>query len=92
MVFGQCHLAVFRPLFNCLLSLFISSVAISKEEEVPLSVDGLVMQALARNPELRYYKAEIAAAKADRKSAGKLPNPELNLDVGRKTVRGGESI
>jgi cobalt-zinc-cadmium efflux system outer membrane protein len=91
MVFGQCHSAVLRPLFTCLLSLLISSVALSKEEEVPLSVDGLVAQALARNPELRYYKAEIAAAKADRKSAGKLPNPELNLDVGRKSVRGGES-
>ena len=58
---------------------------------VPVTIDGLVTQALARNPELRYYKAEIAVAKADRKSAGKLPNPELDLEVGRKKVTGGDA-
>lgn len=92
MVFGHFRKAFLRPWSGyCLASLLLCSHALSKAEEVPLSVDGLVVQALAKNPELRYYKAEIAAAKADRKSAGRLPNPELNLDVGRKSVRGGES-
>ena len=60
-------------------------------EPVPVTIDGLVTQALSRNPELRYYKAEIAVAKAGRKSAGKLPNPELDLEVGRKKVTGGDA-
>ena len=53
-----------------------------------MTIDGLVTQALAGNPELKFYKAEIAVAKAGRNTAGKLTNPELNLDLGHKQVRG----
>ena len=55
----------------------------------PLTLDALVAEALEKNLELKFYEAEIAAAKAGRKTAGLLANPELSGNVGQKTVRGG---
>jgi cobalt-zinc-cadmium efflux system outer membrane protein len=52
-----------------------------------VSVEALVQAALSQNPELNFYKAEIAAAKAERKSAGLMPNPELSGLAGYKTSR-----
>jgi len=52
-----------------------------------VTLDVLVSEALEKNPELKFYEAEIAAAKAGRKSAGSLPNPELSGSVGHKTAR-----
>ncbi len=53
-----------------------------------LTLDQLVAEALQKNPELQFYQAEIAAAKAGRKTAGLWPNPEASASVGQKTVRG----
>ncbi len=53
------------------------------------TLDALVAETLERNPELKFYEAEIAAARGGRKTAGLLPNPELSGSVGNKTVRGG---
>lgn len=85
----------FRPLFMWLLVPTILESAqlaaapdgspVSKDS-VPLSV--LVAQALADNPELKFYEAEIAAAKGERKTAGAWANPELSSELGRKQVRG----
>jgi outer membrane protein, heavy metal efflux system len=47
-----------------------------------------VAEALLKNPEVRFYQAEIAAAKAGRKTAGLWPNPEVSGSAGQKTVRG----
>ena len=55
----------------------------------PVPLETLVTEALEKNPELRFYQAEIAAAKAGRKTAGLLGNPELSGSVGEKSVRGG---
>src|SRR6478672_3515320 len=52
-----------------------------------VAIESLVSEALAHNPELNFYKAEIAAAKAGRKSAGLWPNPEVSGSVGQKTSR-----
>ena len=54
-----------------------------------LSLDALVSEALEKNPELKFYEAELAAAKAGRKTAGTFANPEVSGGVGQKTVRGG---
>ena len=54
-----------------------------------LSLDALVAEALQQNPELKFYAAELAAAKAGRKSAGSFANPEVSGGIGRKTVTGG---
>jgi cobalt-zinc-cadmium efflux system outer membrane protein len=47
----------------------------------------LVRQALAHNPELKFYGAEIAAAKGTLKTAGTMRNPELNPEAGYKNTR-----
>jgi len=54
-----------------------------------LSLDALVAEALEKNPELKFYETELAAARAGRKTAGLLVNPELSGSIGEKTVRGG---
>ena len=59
------------------------------ETNTPPTLDALVAEALEKNPELKFYEAEITAAKAGRKTAGLLANPELSGSVGQKTVRGG---
>lgn len=51
------------------------------------SLEALVLEALEKNPELRFYEAEIQAAKAGRRTAGLPPNPEVSGSVGRKTAR-----
>ena len=53
----------------------------------PLTPEALVAEALAKHPELRFYEAEVAAAKAGRRTAGKLADPELTGTVGKNRVR-----
>jgi len=68
-----------------------ASLAHAQPKPVPVTIEGLVTQALATNPELKFYKAEIAVAKAGRSTAGRPSNPELNLDLGHKRVRDGDA-
>ncbi|MFZ4767170.1 MAG: TolC family protein, partial [Roseimicrobium sp.] len=53
----------------------------------PLATSDLVLQAIAHNPEVRFYEAEIAAARAGRKAAGEIANPDLSLEGSKKTAR-----
>lgn len=53
-----------------------------------MTLDSLVSEALDKNPELNFYHAEIDAAKAGRRTAGLIANPELTGSVGQKSVRG----
>jgi cobalt-zinc-cadmium efflux system outer membrane protein len=82
--------------FSCVLILIAAfgSVALGATTNEPmpsatnaLTVDALVSEALEKNPELNFYQAEITAAKAGRKSAGLMANPELSGSVGQKTAR-----
>jgi len=52
-----------------------------------ISLDQLVAEAWARNPEATVYRAEIAAAKGERRTAGEWQNPEATTDAGAKVVR-----
>jgi len=52
------------------------------------TLDALVAEALEKNPELKFYDAEITAAKAGRKTAGLFANPEVSGGVGQKRVTG----
>lgn len=54
--------------------------------QATVSVATLVTEALAKNPELKFYEAEIAAAKAGRKSAAAWANPEASGSVGQKRL------
>jgi cobalt-zinc-cadmium efflux system outer membrane protein len=53
------------------------------------TLDALVAEALEMNPELKFYDAEITAAKAERKTAGLLANPQLSGDVGHNAQKFG---
>lgn len=52
-----------------------------------VALDALVVQALRENPELQFYRAEMAAARAGRKAAGLMPNPALSGLVGQEHSR-----
>lgn len=68
------------------LSLFVlTAVALRAAETV--SVDALVAQTIADNPELRFYEAEIEAARAGVRAAGSWPDPALSVSAGRKRVQ-----
>lgn len=73
------------------LGLVLSSVVgLARATEAPpppVALDALVAEIAAKNPELKFYEAEIDAAKAGRRSAGALADPELSLEAGRKRVR-----
>jgi cobalt-zinc-cadmium efflux system outer membrane protein len=62
------------------------AAAHAAEEPAPIPLDRLVAEITANNPELKFYEAEIAAARAARRTAGTLPDPELSLEAGRKRV------
>src|SRR5438876_2707539 len=49
-----------------------------------LTLEALVAETLANNPELNFYKAEIATARGERQSAGAWANPELAGTAGSK--------
>lgn len=53
-------------------------------ETGPLTLDALVNGVLATNPELRFYEAELAAAKGERQAAAQPANPELSTQLGQK--------
>lgn len=54
------------------------------------SIAELVSRTLAANPEIRFYEAEIAAARAGLSTAGRQSNPELSLQTGPKRVSSSE--
>jgi len=54
-----------------------------------LSLDALVDESLEKNPELNFYKAEIAAAKGERRTVAVWSNPEVATTVGQKRVSSG---
>jgi cobalt-zinc-cadmium efflux system outer membrane protein len=52
-----------------------------------LTVEALVQEALEKNPELNFYRTEIAAAKGERRTASTWTNPELSSQVGAKRAQ-----
>ncbi|MCX8108826.1 MAG: TolC family protein, partial [Verrucomicrobiae bacterium] len=53
---------------------------------VALTVDALVAEVIQKNLELDFYRAELAAAKGARRSAGEWQNPEVTASLGSKRV------
>jgi len=56
-------------------------------EKTPPTLDALIDEIVAHNPELAFYEAEIDAAQAGRKTAGAWADPQLTIQGGRKRVR-----
>jgi cobalt-zinc-cadmium efflux system outer membrane protein len=78
----------FRPLGGLLLlSSFLRAQEPAPTESAPVSLTAIVSAVVTQNPELKFYEAEIAAAKAGVRSSTTLDNPELSLDLGRRRVR-----
>jgi cobalt-zinc-cadmium efflux system outer membrane protein len=55
----------------------------------PATLEALVSDVLEHNPELHFYRAEIAAAQGERRGAAAWANPGLSTTLGQKSVRGG---
>ncbi len=53
----------------------------------PLALEALVAEVLEKNPELAFYRAEIAAAKGEQRNATVLANPELATTIGAKRAK-----
>ena len=51
-----------------------------------VSLEALVADVVEHNPELNFYRAEIAAARGERRTAGTLANPEASATLGHKRV------
>jgi cobalt-zinc-cadmium efflux system outer membrane protein len=51
-----------------------------------VSLEVLVAEVLAGNPELGFYRAEIAAATGERQTAGGFANPEVGGAIGNKRI------
>ncbi len=80
----------FLTLF-ALLCATLPSLAGAEAKTSAISLSELISRTLAANPEIRFYEAEIAAAKATRSTAGRLSNPELSLEVGQNRVTSEDS-
>ena len=72
----------------CVALLVASSGAAESAAPNQVSLDALVADVLAHNPELNFYRAEIAAARGERRTAGTLANPEVSATLGNKHVSG----
>ena len=76
-----------KTLIQISLAALVALSCHAATDEARPSLDALVAEALARNPEANVYQAEIAAAKGERRTAGEWQNPELTTDLGAKLVR-----
>jgi cobalt-zinc-cadmium efflux system outer membrane protein len=72
-----------RPFIGLLL---LAAAVRAEPAPAPVPLPELVAGILSNNPELGFYEAEIAAAKAGLLAAGTRANPELSLDLGRRRV------
>jgi cobalt-zinc-cadmium efflux system outer membrane protein len=61
--------------------------SVTTVESSVTTIDALVADTVANNPEFKFYEAEIAAARAGRKSSGLLDSPELGAHIGRKSAK-----
>ena len=72
----------------CLALLVASACAAESTVTNQVSLDALVSDVLEHHPELNFYRAEIAAARGERRTAGTLANPEVSATLGNKKVSG----
>lgn len=68
-----------------LATLLLLGAAVAPLRAATTSSD-LVAEALQKNPEVRFYEAEIAAARGGRRAAGQLANPELSTEFGGMAI------
>ena len=76
------HLQIFETL-KALFHIAISALLISASYGAPeTTINAIIAEALSRNPELQFYVTGIAAARGERRSAGRWAYPDLSTNVG----------
>lgn len=70
----------------------VSTLVGQADDAKLFTVEALVQQILATNPELKFYQAEIAVAKGEQRTAATWANPELNATIGAKRVHSGPFV
>ena len=65
------------------LLLALTASTLTTPSFAAVGTNELIAEALKKNPEIRFYEAEIEAAHGGRKAAGQIANPELSLEGGR---------
>jgi outer membrane protein, heavy metal efflux system len=81
-----------QDIFRLFIGVLITGIVSVRAENssivrIQTTPTALVRQALANNPELKFYAAEIGAAEGALKTAGTIRNPELNTQAGYKRAR-----
>ena len=84
--------SIARFLFPVLSSLLFPGGLAHAQSPAPaapatLALPALVTEIAESNPELRFYEAELATARARLRGAGALNDPELAVELGRKRVK-----
>ena len=67
--------------------LFALCLLTSSLAAAPVTVESLIQTAVSTHPELRYYEAQVEAAKGGKRQAGELKNPDLMTGVGNWRIR-----
>jgi cobalt-zinc-cadmium efflux system outer membrane protein len=83
----RCRARFWLPLLAVALLVPLASGQVAR-----VSIERIVQEALASNPELKFYEAEIAAAKGEQRTAAVKPNPEVEATLGEKRVRSGPVV
>jgi outer membrane protein, heavy metal efflux system len=73
----------------CLFGIFfgVPTCPLKAGDEPAWTVDALVWHALENNAELRFYEAEVTAAKGQRTQAGLWKNPEFSGEYGERRIK-----
>jgi outer membrane protein, heavy metal efflux system len=79
---------IFLLMNVCLNLVAGSSRAAESAVTKQVSLEAVVSDVLEHNPELNFYRTEIAAAKGERRTVGTLANPEVSATLGNKRVSG----
>lgn len=79
--FHPFNLCSAMKIFSLCLFLAVSAIG------APTAPEALVAEIVAGNPELQFYRDEVAAARAGMRLAGTRTPPELAIEAGRKRVR-----
>jgi outer membrane protein, heavy metal efflux system len=74
---------------SLLALLALNPIRVAAADAPLASVDALVREVLEKNPELKFYQAEIAIAKGEQRTAATWANPEVSATLGEKRVRSG---
>lgn len=81
------HFPSLRPCLSGLAFFALAHGLRAQSEPAPTTINALVGEIAANHPERKFYQEEIAAAKAGARLASRLSDPEVSLDLGRKTLR-----